>query len=301
MFIPSRLSDNKYLLHTDYAANLYQVGSPALVDAWLNGDWSIIEGAFFNCWSGLKHVIPPFEIPDDWLRFRSADWGSAKPFSVNWWAVVGDDYILNDGSRVLPRGALVQYREWYGMKAGQPNVGLKLTAEDVAAGIRAREYKDKIRYGVLDPAAFTQDGGPSIAERMANPPHRVLFQRADNKRVARAGALGGWDMLRKRLEGLDGVPHIYFFSTCEHSIRTLPALQHDPDRPEDVDTEGEDHAPDSIRYGVMSRPWITSTANTETRPSDRKRMFELQADGSIKSTISIRELIDRQSRRRRRA
>ena len=35
---------------------------------------------------------------------------------------------------------------------------------------------------------------------------------------------------------------LYVFSTCTHLIRTLPALQHDPDRPEDVDTDGEDHA-----------------------------------------------------------
>ena len=33
-----------------------------------------------------------------------------------------------------------------------------------------------------------------------------------------------------------------FFSTCHDTIRTLPALQHDAARPEDVDTNGEDHA-----------------------------------------------------------
>ena len=49
---------------------------------------------------------------------------------------------------------------------------------------------------------------------------------------------------------------IYFFSTCKDSIRTLPALQHDPVKAEDVDTEQEDHAPDEIRYACMSRPYI---------------------------------------------
>ena len=49
---------------------------------------------------------------------------------------------------------------------------------------------------------------------------------------------------------------IYFFSTCTDSIRTLPALQHDADKPEDVDTESEDHAPDEIRYACMSRPYV---------------------------------------------
>ena len=48
---------------------------------------------------------------------------------------------------------------------------------------------------------------------------------------------------------------IYFFPNCVDSIRTLPALQHDKDNPEDVDSEGEDHAPDEIRYACMSRPY----------------------------------------------
>ena len=49
---------------------------------------------------------------------------------------------------------------------------------------------------------------------------------------------------------------VYIFNTCTHLIRTLPALQHDTDRPEDVDTEGEDHAPDAFRYGCMARPYV---------------------------------------------
>ena len=52
---------------------------------------------------------------------------------------------------------------------------------------------------------------------------------------------------------------IYFMENCAHAIRTLPALQHDELRPEDVDTEAEDHAPDEIRYACMSRPYLPST------------------------------------------
>ena len=60
-------------------------------------------------------------------------------------------------------------------------------------------------------------------------------------------------MVRHRLKG-DDAPMIYFFSTCTETIRTLPALQHDEMRPEDVDTDGEDHAGDALRYFCMSRP-----------------------------------------------
>lgn len=250
VYIPSRVGDNRHL-GADYVQRLRASGSPELVRAWLEGDWAVIAGAFFPEFDLTKHVIAPRELPRHWHRFRSLDWGSAKPFSVGWWAV-------SDGELAqFPRGALVRYREWYGMKAGEPNVGLKMTAEDVADGIVAREASDTEdgrMFGVADPAIFAQDGGPSIAERMGR--RGVIFRPADNARVARNGAMGGWDQVRARLAGEDGRPMLYLFSTCVDSIRTLPALQHDPDRPEDVDTDGEDHAPDEIRYACMSRPFM---------------------------------------------
>src|SRR5206468_1655593 len=94
-----------------------------------------------------------------WTRFRSFDWGSARPFAVHWWAV-------SDGELPqFPRDALICYREYYGKST--PNVGLKLTAEEVADGILDRECGDGPIDGVADPAIFSEDGGPSIAERMA--------------------------------------------------------------------------------------------------------------------------------------
>lgn len=258
VFIPSRVVDNKFL-GDDYVANLYQVGSDNLVRAWLEGDWSVIEGAFFDGWSLEKHVVRPFEIPADWVRIRSMDWGYAAPFSVGWWAVAAEAWDV-DGKR-LPRGCLVRYREWYG--AISPNQGLRLDAEDVAAGIAARETGERIDMAVLDPSAFAQNGGPSIAERMWTS-HKVRFRPADNTRVSQRGAMSGWDAMRTRLAGDgDGNPMLVCFSTCVDSIRTIPALQHDPLRAEDIDTDGEDHAADEWRYACLSRPWIKTIAVKE--------------------------------------
>jgi hypothetical protein len=255
-YIPARLEDNPSMGDDDpgYEGRLEGLGSETLVRAMRWGDWDVIEGAFFDCWDPRKHIVRPFQLPPEWSRFRSMDWGSAKPFSVGWWAVVLDDFKHPEGL-VLPRGALVRYREWYGAKS--PNVGLKLTAEEVARGIREREDGKHVTDGVLDPAAFSQDGGPSIAERMAL--EKVDFVRADNKRVPAAGAMGGWDQMRARMKGdEDERPMIYCFSTCLDSIRTIPALQHDENRPEDVNTDGEDHAADEWRYACMSRPYVPS-------------------------------------------
>ena len=152
----------------------------------------------------------------------------------------------------------MRYREWYG--AAGPNVGLKMTAEAVGAGIVQRESRDpNLRYGVLDPACFREDGGPSIAERINKELIAARlrpFHAADNSRVPQRGSMGGWDQVRSRLVGQDGRPMIYCFSNHADSIRTIPALQHDPARPEDVNTESEDHAGDEWRYACMSRPFV---------------------------------------------
>ena len=55
---------------------------------------------------------------------------------------------------------------------------------------------------------------------------------------------------------------MYVFATCVDLIRTLPALEHDEHRPEEVSTEGDDHLYDSLRYGVMSRPWTAAAPKT---------------------------------------
>ena len=287
VYIPSKVKDNQFL-GEDYVQRLKASGSENLVRAWLEGDWSVIDGAFFDGFSTERHVIKPFEIPKDWLRFRSMDWGAAAPFSVGWWAVCPDRHGR------IPRGALVRYREWYGASA--PNTGLRLTAEEVADGIVSREAGETIAYGVLDPAAFAQDGGPSIAERMMK--RGAIFRRADNTRVGQRGALSGWDQMRARMKGdIDGNPMLYVFETCKDFIRTVPALQHDPDRPEDLDTDGEDHVADEARYGCSSRPWLPKQVKETPKPDDLT--YEVKPDGRVVSNMSIRDIVLAKERRRR--
>jgi hypothetical protein len=109
----------------------------------------------------------------------------------------------------------------------------------------------------------------------------VQWQRADNARVARGGAMSGWDQVRARLKD-NG---LRVFSTCRDLIRTLPTLQHDPRRPEDLDTEGEDHAGDCLRYGCMARPWVKDA------PAHAQPRFPTH--------MTINELVARQARKLR--
>lgn len=234
MFIPAKVEDNKILIRNNpnYINQLKGVGSPELVKAWLDGDWEVTLGAYFPEF-GMQNWIEPFAVPSQWMKFRSYDWGYSKPFSCGWWAVSDGDPVedYKGNTKVYPKGAMIRYREYYG--ASGPNVGLRMTDAQVAKAIVERTGDEQIAYTVADPAIFAADGGPCIAETYRK--HGFLCRPADNKRVA------GWQQMRGRIEGEDGVPMAYWFKTCKESIRTIPAQQHDDHRPEDMNSEGEDH------------------------------------------------------------
>ena len=306
-YIPARLSDNPSMAEDDpgYRARLRGLGSPELVRAMEDGDWSVVSGAYFPEFSTSRHVIAPFAIPEHWVRLRAGDWGSAKPFCIGWYAVSDGAVTIPEwngwsempGPLTIPRGALVKYREWYGVQRTddggfRPDVGLKLTAEEVADGILEREtlghdasgrpLLERIDFSVLDPGAFQHHSGPSIGERMAT--RKVYFQRADNTRIAARGALGGWDLVRSRLKGDESeIPMLFLFPNCEHTIRILPALQHDEHRPEDVNTASEDHAGDETRYACSARPWVREA------PSQPERKFENSTDLNVAEIIAARK------------
>lgn len=251
VFIPSKITDNRLGLRNDpaYVMRLKQSGSEALVRAWLDGDWNAIEGAYFDEWSETKHVLHRswlHKIPDHAMRFRSFDWGHAKPFSVGWWAV-------SDGTWGLPNGALLRYREWYGAKSA--NVGLRMSNDLIAQGILEREKGERISYGVADPSIFIQSGGPSIAEQMLL--KGCSWRAADNSRIA------GWTQCRMRLQGENGLPMVYVLDTCVDLIRTLPMMQHDENHEEDLDSEGEDHCfvPDTVVMGYHGPIRIAEMGN----------------------------------------
>lgn len=273
VFIPSRVTDNRFL-GDDYVASLQMSGSESLVRAWLLGDWDVIEGAFFDCWRADRHIVAPFDIPDHWIKARSFDWGFAKPFSVGWWAVASEPTRLSNGLW-LPRGGLVRFAEWYG--AESPDVGMKLQAIQIAEGIKYLEAGmgiEKVDLSIADTAIFAEAGaslgykGPSIGEAMARA--GVKFRPADKRRLL------GWDQFRGRLVGDgDGNPMMVVTTKCQDFIRTVPVLQHDKIKPEDLDTDGEDHVADEARYMCMARPW---TAKTPEKREEMKGMEALTLD-----------------------
>ncbi len=253
IFIKSLVSDNKALLESDpeYVKKLEALPGK-LKKAWLDGDWNIFEGQFFEEFRDdpahykdriYTHVIEPFEIPRDWRIYRSFDFGYSKPFSCDWWAI---DY---DGRAYL-------ILQLYGCT--EANVGIKWPPDKIFAEIKRLENEHrwlagKQILGVADPSIWDASRGEAIIESADR--NLVYFQPGDNKRIP------GWMQCHYRMSfDSDGKPMVYFFNTCKHAIRTLPLLNYSEHSPEDLDTAQEDHFADSFRYFCMSRP-IKPTAD----------------------------------------
>jgi hypothetical protein len=65
----------------------------------------------------------------------------------------------------------------------------------------------------------------------------------------------------------DGERPMYMISNeCTHFWRTLPSLPLDDKKPEDVDTDAEDHVYDESRYGMMSRPITPESRKPDDSP-----------------------------------
>jgi len=254
-FIPAKLQDNPYLMQTDdyYAmlASLPEVQKKQF----LEGDWDAYESSSFPEFSRQVHVIEPFDIPRNWMRFRAADWGYSSPACCLWFAV---DYDNN----------LFVYRELYTKRN---------TADIFARKVLEMEDGEYIRYGILDSSTWARRGdiGPSIAETMIQEGCR--WRQSDRSPRSR---ISGKVEVHKRLRVDEdtGYPSMFIFSNCLNLIRTLPMLPVDKNNPEDVDTTADDHAYDALRYGCMSRPihpvsqrgndFLTSTERQDSAPAD---------------------------------
>jgi hypothetical protein len=241
-YIPAKLQDNPYLMQTDdyYAmlASLPEVQRKQF----LEGNWEAFEDSSFPEFNKEIHVVKPFDIPRNWMRFRAADWGYSSPACCLWFAIDFDNNIF-------------VYRELYTQK---------ITADIFARKVLEAEQGEYIRYGVLDSSTWARRGdiGPSIAETMIQEGCRWRpSDRSPKSRVA------GKLELHKRLRPNEttGYPTMFFFENCTNLLEHLPMLPVDKNNPEDVDTHAEDHAYDALRYGCMSRPMHPATRTNTYR------------------------------------
>lgn len=245
MFVPSKLDDNPYL-GDEYESFLLSLPEH-LYKAFRQGDWSVYVGQAFGEYRYEKHVHRPFPIEPHWYRFCSMDWGYKKPFSIGWWAV---DEL----------GRMIRYREWYGCVEGRPNTGIEMGSKDVAEAAWKMSIAEGCKDMVADPACWSNDDDqPTIAQEFSRAGWQMV--KANNDRI------NGLARVHERMNSIapDGLPTLIVFNTCTHWIRTVPALPVDEKKPEDIDTNAEDHAYDETRYAVMS-PLSLTRVQMKTPP-----------------------------------
>ena len=232
-FIPASLRDNPYLMQDgQYEANLLALPEMQRRQL-LDGDWAVADGAAFPEFKQSTHVCEPFDIPDDWRRFRSCDYGYSSYSAVHWFAI--------DPSYET----LYVYRELYVSKH---------TGKDLGRAVMEAERGESIHYGVLDSSCWHNRGqiGPSIAEEMVSMGCR--WRPSDRSAGARVSGKNRFHEVLKINEETD-TPGIVFFNTCRQIIADLPVIPSDPKGSDDIDPRyATDHAYDSVRYGIMSRP-----------------------------------------------
>ena len=228
-FIPALVYDNEVLLGSDpsYIAQLKALPS-RLRDAWLNGRWDVFEGQFFSEFNEDVHVIDALVIPKNVGRFIAFDYG------FDMLAVL---LLAKDGN-----GNVYVERELC-----KPNLTL-----GEAAGEIVRFISDvTIEYAVASPDLWNrrQDSGKSGVEIMQSVYGMPPMVAADDRRIP------GWRALKEYLSQREGKPRLYICKDCYELIHSMTSLLCDKNRIEDASCEPHSitHAPEALRYAVMSR------------------------------------------------
>jgi hypothetical protein len=234
-----------------YIAMLQNIDNEVLRKQWLEGDWDSADGLAFDEFSRKTHVIKPFDIPSSWYRFRACDWGYKTKAVCLWFAV---DYD----------GQIYVYREL---------VTTGVLAKDFGAKIRNIEEGtgEKVRYGILDVSAWSQRGedAPPPAEDMGN----LTWRPSDRSKHSR---VTGKQQVHKYLQAdEDGTPGVLIFDTCTDLIACLSSIPMDKNNNEDVDTKGDDHSYDALRYGLMSRPRIYNNYDFQFQQSTPQEVINM--------------------------
>lgn len=256
-FIPCLGKENVFLMRDDpnYLKRLKNLSGDDQ-KALLYGDWDIFEGQYFTEFKRDIHVIKPFEIPPEWRRYVTLDYG-LDMLACYWIAV---DF----------QGRAYVYRELYQSD---------LVVSAAALAIRDMTPPDEEIYSYFAPPDLwnrRQDTGDNVADIFYDSAG-IYLEKVSNNRVQ------GWYKLKEWLKPFKDefnkdCAALRIFSTCLNLIRTLPAVAHDKKNPNDVSGEPHEltHAPDAIRYFCDGRPMATQH---KTEPNEDSIPFDSQLEG----------------------
>lgn len=272
-FIPSLVFDNPALIDNDeqYIKYLNSL-DPLKREMWLLGNWDVMGGVFFEEFSKFHHVIDArdFKLDKDNGRiYRCVDYGTANPFACAWiqvdhegYAVVFDE-VYEAG--LIPssqaKKILAVSAKW-----GLSEDDIYCTIVDPAMKIRAHEYLSTL-HSTID--IYSDCGIEHI-------------NLGNNDRVQ------GWGTFKEYLSVPDnGRPYLVFTSNCTNCIETIPSLVKSSRNPEDVNTDGEDHIADAIRYLLMYLDKPFTRRDPEVLKKWQRRLHELRKQAMTRNNRSV--------------
>lgn len=199
LYVPTLIDDNPHILkadpgYLDYLESL----PPALRRAWRHGDWSALEGCFFEEFRAHHiegeppeacHVVPAHELDHYLRRWIGGDWGYSHESAFYWMCRAEDTRIHT-------------YREFVASKLGPDELGVRvaeLTLPDL----------EKNPSGVinlaLSPDAFARrDDRNTVAQQIADGMSLVLGPEAvflvDPTEDERALGQDAWAAVERRRE-----------------------------------------------------------------------------------------------------
>lgn len=233
VFLPSSVHDNPTLMKDAHYIDMLDSLPEHYRRAWLEGDWDVFQGQFFEEWSSQAHIVEPFPIPDTWDKVAGMDLGGTKRHPTVLLKLAQDPDTLD----------VYVYEEYsdYG------------SVEKYIYYVKRLLLNDNLSMIYADPSAWSnniklRESDISAARIFAS--EGVPLQKANNDRV------NGWRVVKAWLHWTETKsPKLKIFNTCDGLIKTMPNLKYTTKghkAAEDLDTEMADDYADALRYALMS-------------------------------------------------
>ena len=251
-FIFSRYQENRFLDdgYVDYLNNL----DGMLGKLWRDGDFDIQAGMAFDNFRPDVYVYDDWDIGDDWIRMRGIDDGYTNPYCCLW------------GAKDPATGRVVIYDEDYGENHTNGEQAERIKAMTPANHRISISYADPAMWGK---SHHSDSQVKSAADIYAE--HGVYLSKGDNDRK------GGLAKIREMMRPLpDGLPGLIILSRCRNLIWQFENLPMSAAKPEDVDTNFEDHAYDACRYLLSGTAGgNVRRINSQRRNNERHPLYGL--------------------------
>jgi hypothetical protein len=235
------VDDNKFV-DSEYKSTL-QSYTGWMRKAYLDGDWDIAAGQYFTTFRREVNVVEDF---DD---TRAVEWFAALDYGFAHYTVVllgcrdgdGNIFIVDEHAERL----------WLAQRHA---AAIKSMLARHKIGDRKMAVEDLKRFVAGSDVFSRQSDGTTIAAQYSR--LGITLRCANTDRV------NGWAEILQRFGDVEaGIrPTLFIHKRCGRLLETLPALQHDPSRPEDVlkvntdeDGIGGDDSADCLRYMVATK------------------------------------------------